>query len=204
MASTWYIARNKQKFGPFPMSQLQQLATLGLVKPTEHVLEEGANRWVPATAIPGLFAAAPVAQRYWLSLMGSSLGPFPPEQIRVALLRRQITGETLACPEGSKQWTPLAGLAEFQACFASATRSPSASGSHASLGVGSSHMDLNAEEAELHLAGKKGDQIAKLLSTLFDMRRRYRDNAPLVEVIERNIQDLKAVRERGLAGVGGA
>ena len=58
MTTNWYIARNKQKFGPFTTHQLQQLAILGLVQFTEHVLAEGARKWVAVTSIAGIFPGA--------------------------------------------------------------------------------------------------------------------------------------------------
>ena len=192
MMSNWYIGRNKQKFGPFSISQLQQLITLGLVKSTEYVLQEGAAKWVAVTSLPGLFPAAPAPKKYWLSLGGKNQGPYPAEQIQVGLLRRQVAAETLACEEGGKTWTALAQLPEFRAAVPPATRS-----SNAYLGTGSSRLNLSEEEAALHLAGKQGDMVARLISTLLDMRRRYQSNASMVAIIERNIQDLKAMRERG-------
>src|SRR4051812_22728545 len=98
MMSNWYIGRNKQKCGPFSASQLHQLTTLGLVKSTELVLEEGARTWV---------AVSSLAQR-----------------------------------------------AEFRGDVPSARSS-----SHAQLGPGSACLNLSKEEAQLHLAGKQGDQV---------------------------------------------
>jgi len=195
MMSNWYIGRNKQKFGPFSTNQLQQLVTLGLVQSTEYVLQEGSSRWVAVASITGMVPAAAGSARYWLTLGGKSRGPFPAEQIRVGLMRRQLSAETPACVEGGTVWTPLASLAEFR------TSIPAARGSSAQLGPGSSHLDLNPEEAEIHLAGKEGDMIARLISSLLDMKRRYPGNPTMVETIERNIQDLKAIRARGLSGV---
>jgi hypothetical protein len=199
MTTNWYIARNKQKFGPFSTHQLQQLAILGLVKSTEHVLAEGASKWVPVTSIEGFFPPPPSEKRYWLSLHGKTQGPHAAEQIRVGLACRRLVPEILACPEGSQQWVPLGMMAEFQAFVP-----PTPRDSHAQLGLGSSHLDLSEEEADLHLAGKKGDMIARLISTLLDLRRKYKDNPSMVEIIEKNIEDLKAIRARGLSEIGPA
>jgi uncharacterized protein DUF4339 len=195
MTSNWYIGRNKQKFGPFSTPQLQQLITLGLVKSTEYVLEEGAHRWVVVTSVAGLLPIVDSPKKYWLSLGGKNQGPYPADQIRVGLMRRQVPADTLACVEGGKNWTALAQLAEFRASVPAAARS-----SNANLGKGSSHLDLTEEEAELHLAGKEGDTIARLISSLLDMRRRYQANPSMVDIIERNIQDLKTMRERSTFG----
>jgi hypothetical protein len=55
MAGQWYIARVKQKLGPFSFEELQELAsTLGLL-PTEMVLQDGAPKWRSASEVEGLF-----------------------------------------------------------------------------------------------------------------------------------------------------
>jgi hypothetical protein len=201
MMSNWYIGRNKQKFGPFSTTQIQQLITLGLVAATEYVLEEGATRWVAAGSVAGL-APAPVREhKYWLHLGGKNQGPYPAEQIQVGLMRRQLAGETLACAEGGTEWTPLAQMAEFRACVS--TVAAVSRSSHAQLGLGSSHVDLSEEEAELYLAGKQGDAIARLISTLLDMRKRSENSPYMVEIIDKNVQSLKAIRSgRGFSESG--
>jgi hypothetical protein len=195
MMRNWFIGRNKQKFGPFSTSQLQQLITLGLVTRTEYVLEEGAAKWVAVSSVTGLAPPAAGEHKYWLHLGGKNQGPYSAEQIQVSLMRRQLPGDTLACVEGGTQWTPLAHLAEFQACVPAVLRS-----SHAQLGLGSSHLDLSEEEAELYLAGKQGDAIARLIATLMDMKKRS-ENSHMVEIIEKNVQSLKAIRARGFSTV---
>jgi hypothetical protein len=193
MATNWYIGRNNQKFGPFTERQLGQLAALGLLQPTEMLWQEGAPRWVPASSLKDFFpTATAVRQRYWLSLAGESQGPYPFEQIRTELLTRQLGGAALACPEGSKTWLPLEQLAEFRPFLPSA----SAHDSNANLVVARRAEDLGEEEAELHLAGKQGDVVARLLSTLMDLKKKHLDNAAMGELIDRNIQDLKAIRAR--------
>src|SRR5262249_55425804 len=97
MMRNWFIGRNKQKFGPFSTSQLQQLITLGLVTRTEYVLEEGAARWVTVSSVAGLAPPAAGEQKYWLHLGGKNQGPYSAEQIQVSLMRRQLPGDTLAC-----------------------------------------------------------------------------------------------------------
>jgi hypothetical protein len=193
--SNWFIARDKHKFGPFSAAQLRQMAVLGLVGATDHLLEEGAAKWVPATTVAGLFpAVGDRPKSYWLLVEGKALGPYPAERIRVSLLRGLLAEDTLACVEGGTAWLPLCQLPEFGACLTPTPRS-----SHAQLGLGSRHLELSEEESRLHLAGKQGDRIARLISTLLDLARRYRDNPALTQVIERNIQDLKVIRERTVA-----
>lgn len=56
MASQWYYSRNKRKLGPVSSSELRQLATAGQLLPTDMVLKVGHDKWIPATAVKGLFA----------------------------------------------------------------------------------------------------------------------------------------------------
>jgi hypothetical protein len=194
MTTNWFIARNKQKFGPFSTGQLQQLAVLGVVQPTDYVLPEGATKWVAATTVDGAFGGKQGRSQYWLSVGGKPHGPHSVQHIQAGLLRRQLGAGTLACPVGETRWGPLAQFTEFRAFLPCESRD-----SHAHLGVGSSRLNVTEEEAELHLAGKQGDPIARLISTLFDLRRRYADNPTMVQSIDKNIHDLKAFRN-GHAG----
>ncbi|HEV3262379.1 MAG TPA: DUF4339 domain-containing protein, partial [Gemmataceae bacterium] len=52
----WYIARNKQKLGPYSSSQLKRLVKSGEVGPADMVLREGERQWVAAAVVQGLFA----------------------------------------------------------------------------------------------------------------------------------------------------
>src|SRR5262249_38787357 len=51
----WYLARNKQKVGPFSWTQLQQMAASGMLQPADMLWPEGAAKWAAASSIPGLF-----------------------------------------------------------------------------------------------------------------------------------------------------
>jgi hypothetical protein len=53
----WYIARNKQKVGPYTMGQLHQLAASAQLARDEMVLQEGQGKWLPAASVQGLFPA---------------------------------------------------------------------------------------------------------------------------------------------------
>lgn len=46
MADQWYIARNKQRHGPYSTEQLQQF-----VQPTDMVMKEGTGKWVAASTV---------------------------------------------------------------------------------------------------------------------------------------------------------
>src|SRR5262249_7239095 len=52
----WYVAREKQKVGPFVWSQLLNMASGGMLQPAEMLLQEGATEWLAAVTIPGLFS----------------------------------------------------------------------------------------------------------------------------------------------------
>lgn len=184
MATQWYISRDRHKVGPFTVEEVKQLASLGLIRQTEFILSEGSRTWVAARSIFGLFPEDE-RQRFWLSFDGKVLGPFERATIRDGVLSGRIPRDAHVCPEGTTQWV----LLEQQAKFRDAVRTSRDSGVVATT--------LSKEEAALHLAGKSGDSIAKLVSTLMDLKRRSSENASLVSVIDKNIRDLLAVRAQG-------
>ncbi|MBY0228791.1 MAG: GYF domain-containing protein [Gemmataceae bacterium] len=55
----WYIARDKQKAGPFTYAQLRDLADRDELRPSAMILQHGAATWVPAGSIRGLFPNSP-------------------------------------------------------------------------------------------------------------------------------------------------
>jgi hypothetical protein len=184
----WFIARNKEKVGPFSASDLQQLASHGLLKPTEHVLVAGATKWVPASSVPGLFRMA-ADKKYWLQLAGQTRGPFVSDQVRAGLNSHQITLETLACADEDQKWMPVRRLPEFRD-FKFDTSPLSPSRAHFLTG------SMEFEEAALHLAGKSGDHVARLMSTLMDLKRDYADNHALVDHLDETIAVLRSKVEK--------
>src|SRR5437899_6149789 len=54
----WFVARNKQKLGPYPASQLKQMAASGQLRPDDMVLREGEGKWTTAGSVKGLFPAS--------------------------------------------------------------------------------------------------------------------------------------------------
>jgi hypothetical protein len=183
-AARWYIAREGQKVGPFAPSELRQLATLGLLQPTEMVWTEGLSKWVEASSFPALFPQQ--GQKYWLHVNGQTRGPYSVEQLRAGLTAREFTLDTPTCPENEKEWQPLNKRTEFRHFVA-----PPVTPSHARLMAGT----LEVEEARLHLAGKAGDTLAKLISMLKDLQKSCADNPGLVQSLERTIQALQAKRD---------
>ena len=57
-SARWYLARNKQRLGPYTSAQLKQFADAGQVQPDDMILREGRPKWVSAGSIKGLFTAA--------------------------------------------------------------------------------------------------------------------------------------------------
>ena len=84
--ANWYVARNKQKSGPYSSAQLKRMAVSGQLGPEDMLLHEGQKQWVKAGAVPGLFpepASAEAAHD-----PPSTIGPAPrlPKQRRTLWL----------------------------------------------------------------------------------------------------------------------
>ena len=62
MADQWYVARNKERFGPLSTSQLRQMAKAGQLTRDEMVLRVGDQKWCPADTVENLFPAGSVVQ----------------------------------------------------------------------------------------------------------------------------------------------
>ena len=59
----WYLARNRQKYGPYSIEQLRQMASSGHLFPEDMLLQEGTQQWVAASSVQGLFPSTGVAPR---------------------------------------------------------------------------------------------------------------------------------------------
>jgi hypothetical protein len=57
MIDQWYVARDRQKVGPYSMEQIKALVGQGQLAPTDMLLKEGVQKWVPASTVDGLFVA---------------------------------------------------------------------------------------------------------------------------------------------------
>jgi hypothetical protein len=55
----WFLARDKQRMGPYSSAQLKQFADAGNIVPADMILKEGRQKWVTAGSVKGLFKAAP-------------------------------------------------------------------------------------------------------------------------------------------------
>jgi hypothetical protein len=189
MAGNWYFARDKQKLGPFTWNQLRQLAAFGLLQRADHVLEEGTPRWREAAAVEGLFASDAPQREFRLTIAGQNYGPYTTEQIRVFLLAGRLSTTTLAHARDMAKWLPIGDIPEFTAYV------PRSTDYHPLLMAGP-NQQLTKEEAELHLAGKRGDGMARLISRLMDLKRQYASNNTLAESLDRNIRQLLVLREQ--------
>jgi hypothetical protein len=84
--SSYWLARNGQKYGPYPLEQLQQMAATGQVASSDSVWQEGMPNWVPLTQVVSVPAAANISQTpsftpsfsYNASSGLSATGPTPP------------------------------------------------------------------------------------------------------------------------------
>ncbi len=51
----WFFARNKKRVGPVSASQMKKLFTSGELKPTDMVLQSGAQKWIAAGDVKEFF-----------------------------------------------------------------------------------------------------------------------------------------------------
>lgn len=183
-AIEWYLARNKQKIGPFSSLQLKQLTLCGFLQRSDMLCATGASRWVEAQSIPGLFPEAG-EKRYWISYKNKTRGPFVADQLRAGLRAGEWTLEAQVWSDDSGAVLSLSELPEMDgACQQSVSRS------QAQLLSGS----LDIEEAVLHLTGKQGDETAQLLSMLMSLKRTYADRPELIKSLDQSIEALRKKR----------
>jgi S1-C subfamily serine protease len=53
----WFLARKKEKLGPFSLAQLKKMAAAGQLRPEDMLLPEGQGTWTTAECIAGVFSA---------------------------------------------------------------------------------------------------------------------------------------------------
>src|SRR4051812_33648217 len=68
--SGWFYISNGQRTGPVDVAQLQQMTATGQVRAGDLVWTEGMADWQPASAVPGLIAAAPPQQQGYYPQQG--------------------------------------------------------------------------------------------------------------------------------------
>jgi hypothetical protein len=190
MAANWYFARHKQKLGPFSWEQLRQLAAFDLLGRGEYVWQEGTPRWRPAGSVEGLCPRETTVKEYRVAVGRQAYGPYTSDQVRLFLLAGRLPPATLAHAPGMAQWLPLTEIPEFTAYV------PRPSDSRAVL-VADEAKEMSRLEAELHLAGKRGDGAARLVSQLLDLKRRCAGNPTLERSLDQNIAKLLELRQQG-------
>jgi tetratricopeptide (TPR) repeat protein len=52
----WYFARSEKRVGPYSLADLKRLAAAKILQPTDMVWQQGAPKWVVASALDGLFS----------------------------------------------------------------------------------------------------------------------------------------------------
>jgi hypothetical protein len=189
-AMQWFLARNQKRIGPFSSIQLQQLVSCGFLSRSDLVMAQGATKWVEAETIPGLFPSGD-KRKFWVSYKGKTRGPYVLDQLRAGLAAEQWGLDAQVWTDESGQVMRLSDLPEFKDYAP-----PTVSRSQAQLFTGS----LEIEEASLYLAGKQGDELARLMALLMDLKRTHADNASLVESFDKTLEMLRARREEVLAG----
>jgi hypothetical protein len=54
----WLLSRDGKNYGPMSSGQLEQYCQTGKIKPTDLICRVGADRWMPASELRGLFPEA--------------------------------------------------------------------------------------------------------------------------------------------------
>jgi hypothetical protein len=123
MPTQWYLARDRQRTGPYSLDQLRHMAASGELAPEDMVWQEGAGQWVPADSVRGLFAAAGSAPRPGATAI-TDAAPEAPLPVRheaatdwgddypeVALAARPTLWNPNAAANWSLLFTPIFGAA---------------------------------------------------------------------------------------------
>lgn len=124
-ANQWYLARDGQQLGPFPLNQLQQQG----LAPQTLVWRKGMSDWVQASQVPELAAIFPPTPppmptppataaeqpEWYIFRSGDRVGPFTLEGLR----QQKISGRTNISREGETDWTRARDIPELAALLAS-------------------------------------------------------------------------------------
>ncbi len=105
LASRWFLARDKKKFGPYNWQQLLTLSQRGDVRPADMLLQEGAKQWLRADAVPGLFPTTSAAADQPKRL--------DPSRVAAPAAKKKPAPSTKETPSGS--WL-IAGLVSAGVC----------------------------------------------------------------------------------------
>jgi len=90
----WWCEKAGQRLGPFNITQLKQLVTVGMIAQSDQLCQEGSTHWVSAETVAGLFSPpelspsdAPAGEdvtggAWFYAKSGHQLGPFTVTQLR--------------------------------------------------------------------------------------------------------------------------
>src|SRR5947208_534605 len=67
MLPQWFLGRNQQRYGPYALDHLKAMASSGHVIPSDWLLKEGTQQWVPASSVDVVFPST-----------GATPPPIPP------------------------------------------------------------------------------------------------------------------------------
>jgi hypothetical protein len=122
MTTSWYYAKSGQEFGPVSFPELQHLTESGQLAPSDYVLPVGAQEWLVAATIDGLFLLPTNSEKdsqprwardYWLFEDGKVHGPISVDKLRTAIMNRSISPDVLACSGIGSRWFPLSRILEL-------------------------------------------------------------------------------------------
>jgi len=121
--SQWFLARDKTKYGPFPVAQMSQMAATGQLLPTDMVLEEGENQWSRASQVQAFFPATstapmpppvtPVASEpaEWHCIKnGQQTGPAPWSQLQQLAASGQLRPSDMVWKNGTPAWVAASSI----------------------------------------------------------------------------------------------
>lgn len=120
----FFIARGKEKLGPFTIDQMKALVVVRSVQASDWVLKEGAKQWIPASSVHELAfptppAAIPVVPpplptaRWYYAKEGKTLGPISTEEVRQLLRKGQLLPNDFLCKEGAQTWVTVSSVKEL-------------------------------------------------------------------------------------------
>src|SRR5258705_462258 len=104
MSERWFVAKQKQKLGPFTADQLRDMATAQVILPADMVLKEGTTKWAPASDLQWLFPIQAAVSEVPLATIA------PPEQPSIAQGDAQMSAAP-GDPFATGTWT--AGASPF-------------------------------------------------------------------------------------------
>jgi hypothetical protein len=109
MANQWFIARDRNKFGPYSSEQMKEMANAHQLLPSDMTLEEGTAKWVPASQIPAFFPATasappPEPPEWYFTNNGDQSGPVTWTHLRQLAASGQVQPTDMLWKAGMPSW----------------------------------------------------------------------------------------------------